>query len=61
MFIIFFKFAVLNHDFRQRKLNNQIMTTKTNTTTAEQHDSMFDAVLARLDVAASGGNGFGAA
>ncbi|MDF2437094.1 MAG: amino acid dehydrogenase [Bacteroidota bacterium] len=28
------------------------MTTKTNTTTAEQHDSMFDAVLARLDVAA---------
>lgn len=28
------------------------MTTKTNTATAEQHDSMFDAVLARLDVAA---------
>jgi glutamate dehydrogenase (NAD(P)+) len=28
------------------------MTTKTNTTAAEQHESMFDAVLARLDVAA---------
>jgi glutamate dehydrogenase (NAD(P)+) len=28
------------------------MTTKTNTTTAEAHESMFDAVLARLDVAA---------
>jgi glutamate dehydrogenase/leucine dehydrogenase len=28
------------------------MTTKTNTTTAEHHESMFDAVLARLDVAA---------
>ncbi len=28
------------------------MTTKTNTATAEQHESMFDAVLARLDVAA---------
>ncbi len=28
------------------------MTTKTNTKTVEQHDSMFDAVLARLDVAA---------
>jgi glutamate dehydrogenase (NAD(P)+) len=28
------------------------MTTKTNSTTVENHDSMFDAVLARLDVAA---------
>ncbi|MGQ0829538.1 MAG: Glu/Leu/Phe/Val family dehydrogenase [Bacteroidota bacterium] len=28
------------------------MTTKTHTTTAEHHESMFDAVLARLDVAA---------
>jgi len=28
------------------------MTTKTNTKTVEQHESMFDAVLARLDVAA---------
>jgi len=28
------------------------MTTETNTTTAEHHESMFDAVLARLDVAA---------
>ena len=28
------------------------MTTKTKTKTVEQHESMFDAVLARLDVAA---------
>ena len=32
--------------------NMKLMTTKTNSTTVENHDSMFDAVLARLDVAA---------
>ncbi len=37
---------------KTKEPNIEIMTNKTNSTTVENHDSMFDAVLARLDVAA---------